>query len=351
MTIAHESVLDRSLAKSPETTIVGRVPVYSDTEGNLGDSGMLISEIGLSPAFGPRLSLVSEIAIPTADVIGATHVYVQPSVLGGNLVILPNGTGKVGAYYNPIDIQLTPTRNLAASGYDVWMGISSGNVVAGTGPAWASATTASSTRGTGAGTTEFEIWNGLFVNKNEITVWNGTNSYNFPARSALLVGSFRTVAAGETQDTKTDRWVSSLYSPATRILERIEPTQSWVYSAQVWRLVNANALNQLSIFQCIAGRDVEIEATATFSNTTATYQLANVGIGKNSVTVNSAQILQVAAATSSFFGNGRASFKENSNLGLTGYAWIEQGAGADAQTWRGTLSPVVRNGILGRVLI
>lgn len=351
MTLVHPSVADPTFTRSPTTTVVGRVPVFSDTEGNLSDSGMLISEIGLLPAFGPRLSLVQGVPVPIADVVASTRIYVEPSVLGGNLVVLPTATGKVGIYYSSISIQLTTTRNQASSAYDVWMGISGGNVVAGTGPAWSNASAGSSTRGVGANTTEIELWQGLWVNKNQITVWNGTNSYSFPARTALLIGSFRTTAnAGEATDTKLERWVSSLFAPVYRVLERSDPAIQWFYSLANWRIANNNNQNQVSIFQCMAGRDITLEVGSGFSNNAATYQLGSVGISKNSLTVNSAQILLPAAANNSLISTSKASFSETCDLGLTGYAWLEYGAGSDTQTWRGNPFPGMKSGLLGRVL-
>ena len=54
----------------------------------------------------------------------------------------------------------------------------SGAVTLGTGPAWNTTTPGSSARGTGAGTTELQRQNGLWANKNVITLRNGATTYS-----------------------------------------------------------------------------------------------------------------------------------------------------------------------------
>lgn len=117
-----------------------------------------------------------------------------------------DGTNHFLRNYSQLQITLDTTNAIASKNYDVWMAYSGGAVVVGYGPDWAAGAVAGSnalggSRGTGPGSTEYEIFGGRPVNKNSITIRkdNGT-IYTIPARQANLVGGFRCTANGLTED-------------------------------------------------------------------------------------------------------------------------------------------------------
>lgn len=150
-----------------------------------------------------RLSLTSGVSVTESDVTGATAVYLVPD--GVNLFPIYDGSAWQNRPLSEMTLTLNATAHPTTSGFDVWVAWQSDAMIIGTGPAWSSVTAGASSRGTGAGTTEIEIFEGRIVNKNAIVLKNGSATYSsVPARQATLVGGFLTIAAGQTSDSKAD---------------------------------------------------------------------------------------------------------------------------------------------------
>lgn len=159
-----------------------------------------------SPVF-TRLSVVSGVPNPTSDYTAQTAVYVMPCG-GGDTYPQWNGAAFYPQKFSELSVALNSSHHLLNSVYDVYIFHDAGTVRAGTGVAWSTATS----RGVGAGTAELETANGVDVNKNSITIRNGSDSYTVAARHATLIGTIMPSANGQVEWSATNRGLWNAYN-------------------------------------------------------------------------------------------------------------------------------------------
>jgi hypothetical protein len=222
-----------------------------------------------------RLSLTSGTAITTSDVTGATTMYY--ALATGRYVPIWNGTKfvmtDIGGELSNINANTAVGKagpaavaNNARYYYVVWS--DAGTIRLTRSPAWASGTSA----GTGAGTAEIELVQGVLVNKVDIT--NGPL-----AGYGTVVGGARSNGSAQLTDSYLKRWVSNIYNAVPRPMRAVEPANSWTYTTASWRQANANADNQVDWFHAVDGGMVDLALRASASNTTAGgYMLSSIQI-------------------------------------------------------------------------
>lgn len=146
-----------------------------------------------------RLTLTSLTPVMTADVTAASAVYYTPYE-GEFIPIYESGSplGWTMTEFSQLTLTLdtnSPSNHASGSVYDVFVWNDAGTVRIGTGPAWSSSTT----RGTGAGTTELQMKDGIWTNANTINLINNTTTYSsIPQNEATYVGSIYCTANGQT---------------------------------------------------------------------------------------------------------------------------------------------------------
>lgn len=291
-----------------------------------------IAPVMTQQAIGPTLSATSGNHLPTLEVIGATNLYVVPAPT--DLVGLYDAG--LGLFIGHRIAQLTLPLNASygiGTNYDVYLFLDGDTVRVGS-IAWASG----NDRGTGAGTAEIELFQGRFVNRNAVSLRNGSTLYNVPARQALLVGGFNTSGNGMTEDSFTKRLVSNVFTVRDREMARKDPAFEWAYSAAAFVLANnGNGLNRLEYFHVLPGRMVAVEAMSSAYTSTAAAVAVMVGIGIDSLS-DAAQkregaTLFAAGVTQTSW----ASWDGSPGQGKHVLNWLEYGAGVagTVQTWRG----------------
>lgn len=165
------------------------------TYANRRSTSSEIARIGTSP--GGRLTLVSGTPVMQSDQTAKTTVYYCSYVhdrvpVGGLLLPIPS---------NEVSMGLDAGVPHVASGsvYDIFAINNGGALVTAIGPAWSSTTS----RGTGAGTTELAFSGGVLTNANSLThAWggaSGTTDYGaIAANAATYLGSIYATANGQT---------------------------------------------------------------------------------------------------------------------------------------------------------
>jgi hypothetical protein len=322
-----------ALAGTDNTTVM--TPLRTQQALNSAFGSPLESIVGISP-LGGRLTLTSATPVTTADVAAATSIYYTPHV--SSWVRIYNGTTDVLTQFTETALALDSSSghtgyHQSGKNFDCFVALNSSTFVLGTGPAWSSDTA----RGTGAGTTEIEFYNGLWRNKNDITLRIGTASGNtvlIPARQATLVGSFRATADGQASDTVLRRLLSNAYNPVPRFMFANAETlgTTWTYTLLTWRQVHANTSNKVEFLQCLPGGPVESVANSQAANSagSATFY---VGIGVNSTTVNSAKGGLLSTVAAGLVSMGYADYSGFASLGYTYLAWLEISAVAGTTSW------------------
>lgn len=310
--------------------------------------------VSITP-LGGRLSLTSGTPVTTTDVAAATSIYYPPQI--SDWVRIWDGTSDILRQFTEPALALDG--NAGHTGYhqsgknfDLFLAWDGSAVVLGSGPAWST----DSLRGSGAGTTEIEMYAGLWRNKNSITLRIGSASGDtivVPARLATFVGSFRTTATGQTSDTVLRRMLSNAYNPAPRYMYANAETlgTTWNYTLLTWRQVNANTANKIEFLQCLPGGPVECTAFSSAAHSTGS-ATKYVGVGVNSVTVNSGKGGLLPTAAANMQAQGYADYSAFASLGYTYLAWLEISAAAGTTTWYAgdsAAAAVFSNGIRAKV--
>jgi hypothetical protein len=261
------------------------------------------SFIGLLPQ--GRLTLQSGSPIQNADQTGKITVYYDSYL--GNLVPVWNGstTAFLAIASDEVSMGLDASTPHVASGslYDVFGINNSGTLVIAVGPAWN--TTAS--RGTGAGTTELQLRNGIWTNKNSLThAWggaSGTTDYGaVSANQATYLGTLYATANGQTGvalkpaaaggGSNTIVGLFNAYNsvPATAISQ--DNTSSWTNASASWRRTNNNSNNRVSYVDGLANIIVSTKIQAYISPS-ANSVSGQIGVILNATTGTPISVAQV----------------------------------------------------------
>lgn len=129
-------------------------------------------------------------------------------------------------------------------------------------------------------------------------------------------------------------------------------TDTWSYSTAAFRQANASKANAMYFVIGVLEDCVEANLMAGAVNSTTTPRQIITGIGQNRTTVNDAQVTGFANCTSTIRSTTYALYRGLPPIGRTYLAWLEYGAGSDAQTWFGDLgftANEVQAGITGSI--
>ena len=331
---------------------------YSSTALTGGSALVSLLLALLAPAPCGRPTLTAGTPVQTATVSGGTTVRWTP--YNGDRILVWNGTSWVITTFAETVLTLNNPNHAANTLYDMFWAEdpgTPGTYVLGTGPAWSSSTAGSSSRGTGAGTTELTRLNGLRVNAVQITLRNGATTYTIAANRATYLGTIYTGASAGTIDfslggigasgtaARIALWTGN---PANRRVYRgtiADTTDTWSYATATVRAANAS-----NTMRCTAiSGEAEDYARALYSINFIgdTTRNASAGIGFNSTSaftgwrVSSTCNAIVLAQT-----QGGAAVQI---FGVGFLQAVEIGAGAGTQTWYGdnggAASPSVQAGM------
>jgi hypothetical protein len=322
-----------------------------DTDLDLIDAELVRRSIGLAQG---RLTLTSGTPVTVTDVTGATIVYYTPD--RGNMVSIYDATATNYWPRTFPELIMLLDSNSGHTGYqqsgknfDLFVINDSGTIRLVTGPAWTSDTA----RGTGAGTTELELYLGQYVNKVSATVRFGSasgNTVTAAARTATYVGTMRMTADGQTEDSKAKRFLWNAYNRRPRVVFKGD-TASWTYTTAAFRQANANAANQIDMVRGLNEDAVDLTINGQASSATLGV-VFTVGIGLDSTTVNSGRSISVASAVSGTAVAVSSRYSDYPGLGRHTLTWLEFSDASGTTTWVGDLGSNTRwqAGLIGTVL-
>lgn len=294
-----------------------------------------------------RLTPTTGTPVISTSVSAGTAVYYTPYV--GNLVPVYDGT-QFNLRSFSSDLTLTLNSNHVASAlYDVYVYWDGSALQIATGVAWNTATAGSGARGAGAGTTELERINGLWVNKHDISRRNGATTGTIDARKGTYVGSIFMdgtngqlschVAWGSSR--KFGVW--NAYNRVPILLKAGDSTASWNNPGATWRQSNAATGNVVTVFAGLAEEAFDLSfIQKVLSATNASTTTTEIGIGVNSTTAISGrsamqQFVNNAASVISITGNLIASHILPAAIGIQDIKSLEQApSGTTNNTYYGT---------------
>lgn len=196
-----------------------------------------------------RLTISTGVPVMTSTVSGATTVYYSPYI--GTYVPLYDGSSTwsmadIGGELSQAttDSTKSPAACATNSNYDLFVWDDGGTYRCTRGPLWSSSTA----RGTGAGTTELELVDGVWVNKVAIT--NGPG-----AKRGTYVGTIRTNSSSQVDyilggtsagGTAAVIGVWNMYNRVMVFPNVRDSTSSWTYNSTTIRAMNASNNNRIS---------------------------------------------------------------------------------------------------------
>lgn len=322
------------------------VVVYNSALNSGAGGFQLVSAQTSSAAFVPqgRLTLSSSLPVLTGDATAQGTVYYLPYV--GQKVPVYNGNIFSAYDIGAAGLSIVLDSNAAHGGYqqsgknfDLFLFINAGVLTLGTGPAWSTDTA----RGTGVGTTQINMVNGLWVNT---VIMNAkidatATIVNVAASSGLYVGTLRATANGQTgmsfkpaAAAGGTNNILGLYNAYNRLrisgMSR-DNTASWTDTAATWRGMNTSASNRISWVDGL--QQSSVEGTVQCLEDETGGQDGHIGMSLNStaaVPAVSSQGATQATVTQSLF--ARDYFPPQ--IGFNFLQAMEYGSGATV-TFRG----------------
>jgi len=217
---------------------------------------------GASPITpGGRLTLTSNTPVMNAAATAQSTVYYAPHVHA--YVPIYDGSSWAMTAFTQRSLSLNSTDNVSGSLYDVFVFDNSGTLTLGTGPAWSSSTS----RGTGAGTTELEMKDGILTNKVSITLKAGGSTVGTPAANrATFLGTIYCSANGQTGFNPTPAaasggsapfvYLSNAYNREPITLRCQDSKASWTYNSTAWQSSDASTSNRGTFVDGIQASDI-----------------------------------------------------------------------------------------------
>jgi hypothetical protein len=253
---------------------------YSAPAGGGGESTIVAPQ--------GRLTLTSSTPVMNADATAQGTVYYTPYVGAG----LPLYSGSAWAMraFSQMALALNATDNLSTNLYDVFAFDNTGTLMLGTGPAWTSATA----RGTGAGTTEIELKDGIWTNKNAITLRAaGSSLGSIAANRATYLGTVYCTANGQTGfavrtvaatgGTAAMVGFSNAYNRRP-VEAMVRDNASHSYGSTTWRMMANSAGNRISFVDGLKGDYISAMGSVVAPHTASTGSQAGVNLDSTTAT-------------------------------------------------------------------
>lgn len=251
--------------------------------------------IGAGPAWVNTATITVTIATPAVVTWTAHGLPEGAPVVFTTSGALPTGITAGTTYYvgrspgaNSFNIS-TSVANAAAGTFVATSGSQSGTHTG---------TNATTTRGTGAGTTELQMLNGIWTNKNAITLTNGAGAgTSVSANRATYLGSIYTTANGQTA--MSFRPAAAVGGPATapvlgvwNAYNRITVESSakdsratWTPPNTGWRAADGSILNRVTWVDGLAHSTVRATYNATANGQTGAAAIG-IGVGLDNTNTN-----------------------------------------------------------------
>lgn len=269
-----------------------------------------------------RLTLTSGTAVTTSDVTAAATLYFTP--FKGNRIALYDGADWTVFAFTERSIAVPA---VATQMYDVFVYNNAGVL-----------------------TLELTAWTNDTTRATALTLQDGVY-VKTGATTRRYLGSFRTVASGQTEDSLTKRFVWNYYNRVERPLRRLESTSSWTYTSATWRQANAAAANQVEVVIGVAEVTVDVRILALAQN--AVGITVHVAVGEDTTAGPTTGNIGMASATigsSPTIAQITAVFRKMPAVGYHYYAWLEKSTVSGTTTWGGSFSSVdYQGGMYGSV--
>lgn len=234
-----------------------------------------------------RITLTTATPFLTSDVTGAATVYYTPAI--GVKIPIWGGSSFTATTFTEIsqalsDATVSPAAAAANSVYDLFVWDKGGTLTLSRGPAWSTATT----RGVGAGTTELNFVDGLWVNKNAITNGPGAGAGTYVGTiatdaSTALNMMFAPAAVSGGSSNRLDVW--NMYNRRRIVSKNVDLVAYFTDTAavDVWQTWHNSAGNEIT-FVCGMPEDAITAHLSGKGEDSIDSALWSIGIGLDGTT-------------------------------------------------------------------
>ena len=261
-----------------------------------------------------RLTLTTGLPVTTADVTGATTIYATPKT--GKYIDLFDGTNwnrRASAEFSLALGTLTSGRPYDVFCYD----------------------------NAGVPTLEFTAWTNDSTRATALALQDGV-LVKSGAVTRRYLGTFYTTATTTTEDSMAKRYLWNYYHRVRRSMFKGDATTTWVYSTAVYRQARATATNQLEWVVGVAEDSIDVFVQGQASCNVANQGYETVGVGLDSTTVNSAQIVTEAIAAQDVRISTTAYYTGVPAAGRHFAAWLERtNISSNTHTWYGAANQMI----------
>lgn len=266
-----------------------------------------------------RLTLTSGTAVTTADVVSATTVYFTP--FRGNRMSLYDGTRWRRYILSEVSVACP---SVSSTVHDIFIYDNAGTITLD-----ATAWTNDTTRAT------------ALTTQDGVLVKTGATGRRY-------VGTIRTTGIlGQTEDSVTKRYLWNYYNRVSRSMSVFETTSSWGYTIATWRQARATATNQLD-YVCGVSEDMVEAVVTVHTDNTNTSITRSAGVGVDSTSANSAQLIGAGRGTTSIVGSHSSFYKGYPGVGRHTLVWLEISDAVGTTTWYSSgFSALIQSGIQG----
>lgn len=247
----------------------------------------------------------------------SAKLYLHP--YRGNTIHLYDGSSAWVQYVLTSDAlpSLDILTYTASKPYDVFVYVDTDNNLALEGVVWSSAT---------ARATELATQDGVYVKSGDAT-------HRYAGTIAI------TEVTGRCEDSISKRLVWNAYNRSPRPLSVIDTTNSWTYNLTAWRQANASTSNEVGIVLGLSEDQFEAVALEACYNGAGTVNGVSTGIGIDSSTTNSAQLLYGFSTTIPML--LQAIYRGYPGVGYHSIKWLERAYNTYTITYYGN------NGVTG----
>lgn len=284
-----------------------------------------VSEVITDPSiFEFRATLTTGVPVTTADVTAATTIKLTP--YKGNRIALFDGTAnwvKRHSAEMSLAVPATTSQMYDAFVYD----------------------------NAGVPTLEALAWTNDTTRATALTLQDGV-LVKTGATTRRYAFSFRTTTvSGQTEDSLAKRYLWNYYNRVARPMLNSESANSWNYSVATYRQMAGSSTNNLDFIIGVSEDMVTAIETVSCQNNTTTYRQVFPGIGIDSTSATSAQIVPMFVVDSTHVVSGMAIYRQFPGVGRHTLVPLESGNGTDTQTWYGDNGApgATQNGITGEL--
>lgn len=314
-------------------------------------SGGSSTSVGSPQGYLNLLGQASGDVIQTGDVANTAVLFYSPFT--GNQLPIWNGTIFKPTVFSELTATLTVAGSPANTIQDTCVFSNNGVPTLVVGPSWSTVSAGAGARGTGAGSAQITRLQGIWVNANSITAYNGLSSYSISANQCTIVGSIYVDAAGGTvsnfmsyrQSSKWSTW--NFYNRQRITVLAGDTTASWSYATNTWRAANGAAGNSLTVFSGLAEAPYSLSYTIeagqnSLANTANTQGAIGVGYNWSSGAPSGTQgkffftNSAGSGAQIGFFVQVTGYYTAPPGLGINTVTALENGLGASLTQWNGT---------------